>query len=265
MNIDCVLPIVEKDFDRFLNLRACLDKFNNLDGDIHIILSDNQIEKARPLFTGKQKYIIHSENSIIESHNKLDGWWKQQLIKMAMYEFVKTDFYLTLDCDVLIVQPLTIDKLINNNKGIVEYVSWRDWQIEYYRFCKKLMQFNCQPMNHVNVTPFLFNRNLMKFVIDQIKIKATNQSWQSYLANNVGWTEYSLYYSIAWKEKEWDKYHVCRPDRYSWFGNCVWKKPTWDNWKASNSFNQSIFLYTIIQSNTGIAGNEIWERIKSYV
>jgi len=49
---------------------------------------------------------------------KIQGWYLQQLIKLAIAEHIKTDFYLTLDADVICVKPVYFSDLVKDGCAV---------------------------------------------------------------------------------------------------------------------------------------------------
>ena len=47
------------------------------------------------------------------------GWYRQQLIKLAIHEHVQTDFYMTVDSDVIFTKPFSSDSLIRDGRGLL--------------------------------------------------------------------------------------------------------------------------------------------------
>src|SRR5437588_11956048 len=49
------------------------------------------------------------------------GWMRQQVIKLSAASLVHTDFYLTLDADVVLCKPLAFDHLVIEGKGLIAH------------------------------------------------------------------------------------------------------------------------------------------------
>jgi hypothetical protein len=88
--------------------------------------------------------------------------------------------------------------------------------------------------------------------------------WRLYLLKSRRWTEYSLYYAFLEAYDLFEKYHFLLDNRIS--GNSVWEIDQYDSWDPANSFlGERTFYFSVIQSNTGIHPDEIWEKVCPYL
>lgn len=265
--IDAVLPLKGSDLDRFRNLRLTMDKFYELEGTVYTVVPEGDVNRVTREVACDERFEVLSEcdvaPTLCSSRFKLSGWWKQQLIKLSILPKIKTKFYLTLDADVLIVRKLTEDDLIKEGRGIVEYMGPEYFPEWYERSCR-LLRIQQRPPMTVMVTPFLFNAELMKQVLDYITGIAQGGflDWQSYMSACFGWTEYSTYHIVGTHLELWEKYHV--EVEKSLFGNCIWNLSEVEGWRAEDSFDKE-FFYTVIQSNTKLTGQWVRSQIMPYL
>ena len=59
-------------------------------------------------------------------------------------------------------------------------------------------------------------------------------------------------------------YHFLLKNRIS--GNWVWSIDQYDSWNPADSFvGERTFYFSVIQSNTGINPDEIWQKVRPYL
>ena len=99
-------------FKKFLNKRY-VDKFI-------IITTNKEYESVKRSFRNEKHYPfqIINENVVCPKLKNYKGWYKQQVLKLAVAKLVKTKFYLVVDADVFCTKPMTYNSLIVNKKPI---------------------------------------------------------------------------------------------------------------------------------------------------
>lgn len=160
--IDAVLPLTLNDIDRFYILKRSLDIFcQNLFRKIWVVVPDSQFYQLKSKLNFPS-YCVVPESSIIPEVKlfPVKGWYLQQLIKLAIAEYIDTEFYLTLDADVICTQPLQLSDLIIEGRGVYYAVDssqygnsvWYEWSRETLNLEPK-SKFDCY-----NVTPTILNK-----------------------------------------------------------------------------------------------------------
>src|SRR5690606_42105927 len=63
--------------------------------------------------------ILLSEDALVPElrEHRARGWYRQQLIKLAIAERVASDYYLTFDADVVATRPITIERLLPGGRA----------------------------------------------------------------------------------------------------------------------------------------------------
>ena len=75
---------------------------------------------------------------------------------------------------------------------------------------------------------------------------------------------YSLYYAFLEAYDLFEKYHFILDNRI--LGNSVWNIDEYDSSDPANSFlGERTFHFSVIQSNTGINPDEIWQKVRPYL
>ena len=158
--ISFVLPIAlsdtgrdEKDHQRMMLLLESIEAFFNLDDldRFFIVCPEENITLLADLLANriaKLRIEIIDENSLCPEFisnpdttaiwpkpNK--GWYRQQLIKLAIYEHMRTDFYMTLDADVIFCRPFGIEDVIVDGKACLNVQTEQDY-VSLYK--KKVVQ-----------------------------------------------------------------------------------------------------------------------------
>jgi hypothetical protein len=160
------------------------------------------------------------------------GWFRQQLIKLAMHEHVSTPFYMTLDSDVLFVRPFRAGTLINDNRGLTGALAEGDFRslfrpevaehelavrIARTRQAERVLALR-RPENYAqrwySETPVLLNRAIAARLSRHIE-DTWQKPWRSALLGKLPWTEYSLYFLYAEANGLLEQNHAVRQ------GDCV--------------------------------------------
>jgi hypothetical protein len=293
--LDAVLPLRFDDYKRFCILHASLKKFIKDIRKLLIIVPDKEVE----LFRSKIKeanYEIFPETAVVPEFKlfkNYPGWKKQQLIKLAAAEIVDTDFYLTLDADIICVGPTSFSDLVINGRAYcfkhllkMSPERFKKW----YRDAERVLKIDHAEYHH-DVTPAVLSREGMLLLhkhLAQIKrdkkiglckrdlfccvahvlakffYRIPFAEWRLYLIYSGRWTEYCLYYTFLEAFHLFEKYHFLLDHRFS--GNSVWTIDEYNFWDPANSFlGERNFHFSVMQSNTGIDPDEIWQKVRPYL
>ena len=296
--LDAVLPLIFDDYQRFRILDASLKKFLKDLRKLFIIVPDREVEKFQ-LKIKDNDYKIVPETAVVPEFKlrwfrNYPGWNKQQLIKLAAAEIVETDFYLTLDADIICVRPTNCDDLVKDGRACCYRLNRLEKSAEefkqWYRNAERVLKIG-QPAYHYDVTPVVLSKegmlmlhkhlartsrgsrigfskrdllcwgaNLLAKFIPRIPFA----KWRLYLLRSGDWTEYSLYYTFLEAFDLFEKYHFLLDKRVS--GNSVWYLDQYDTWDPADSFvGERTFHFTVIQSKTGIHPDEIWQKVRPYI
>ena len=278
--IDAVLPITLKDFERFSILKQTLDRFcQNLLNNIWVIVPDSDLQTIRHRIQEANYHVI-SDSELVPEFNifpKKGGWFKQQLIKLAIASRIESDFYLTLDADVLCIKSINFSDLIKDGRAVYyqysrekfEFPEWYDWA---YRVLN-LAPFSNQ--SYHNVTPSVLSRDavlqlqayltqcsslqlktfrysslslrnkwlLCRTKLAQILLPKNSDlrqqllGWKAYLLRSVPWTEYSLYYTFCQAQGLLDKYHTQTDHCIYSTELSIWYKDQYTQWNPESWFS----------------------------
>lgn len=271
--IDAVMPLVAKDIERFGNLRSTLDKFHSPIRKILVVTPRHDDFVIRGTIGSDKRFEVIAEEELVPALGKtqyagVTGWWRQQLIKLAISVRIETEFYLTLDADCLIVRDLDMPDFVKDGKGIVEMIG-PEYHDEWYKKSGEVLEVTGRPPQTIMVTPFLFSKKLMSLLQERLfslmrKNDASRVTWQEYLLSRFGWTEYSLYHLFGHSIGKFDEFHYVSD--HSLFGNCVWSLADIATWDVSKCFVEGrTFMFTVVQSNTGLSASWVKDKIAPYV
>lgn len=155
------------------------------------------------------------------------GWFRQQLIKLAIHEHVRTPFYMTLDSDVLFVRNFNTHSVIRDGKAALNVQKEDDFRRLY---CEetvvkevKVRKVRYRQAEHIlkcrrkraylgrwyGETPVLLNCQLVEALTNHIE-DTWVKPWRQALLDNLPWTEYPLYFLYAEEQGLLKRYYEPR-------------------------------------------------------
>jgi len=152
------------------------------------------------------------------------GWYRQQLIKLAIYQRVRTAFYMTLDADVIFCRPFALKDLITDGKASLNVQREEDyahlykkkWQegevkirIKRYQDAERLLQRE-RKQEYISrwygETPVLMSTFLVSHLAEYLE-KQWKQPWRDVLLQQLPWNEYPVYFSFVEHEGMIDDFY----------------------------------------------------------
>lgn len=210
------------------------------------------------------------------------GWFVQQLVKLAIAARIETDFYLTLDADVICLKPVGHDDLIRDGRAVTN-TSEIDRHPDWYAHAERILGVRRSGLTH-GVTPALFNREAMLRLHALLGTRISRgaralgalfprssrpvnliRSWRSHLLRNTPWTEYSLYHTFLESAGLFDRYHIRREDDAIYDNaNSIWNVQDFRD-DAFEAFMNGPAYFLVVQSNTEIPADTVREKIAAYL
>ena len=219
------------------------------------------------------------------------GWYRQQLIKLAICKQVKTPFYMTIDSDVIFTKPFSVQSLFIGEQAVLntqcaddfrelyrEEVAEKEIRIrrERYEEVGGILKIPCPDIffkQWYGETPVLLSKQIVQSLVENIE-KTWNQPWRQVLLEQLPWTEYALYFEYAEHTGLLDQYY-CGGDRDTLLclTDSLWQ-PALDyrnprslvDWNVSRAFDaQSPGIAIVIQSYLGYPVDDIREKINRYI
>lgn len=181
---------------------------------LYIITPDSQ----KKLLKKKCKHIdfikitVFAEEELFPEFKGFKYWAyrKQMLIKIGAAQLVESDFFLTLDSDIICLQKITPEQLIVEGKALLNYEDKKlhpDWWQASAEVLSAPLDYSSPGMG---VTPAILSRTICQYIIEEIENKF-QQNWISFLLGikkDLFWTEYSLYFLCAQKRNCLTHYHL---------------------------------------------------------
>jgi hypothetical protein len=306
--LDCVLPLIAKDIERFQildkSLRYNFKDLNNcwvvvpddeyeifkrrIHRDIYQVLPESVLipELKYYKFIAKQLYgkyrnlLIGSGRLRYRERFNTGGWYIQQIIKFAIVEHIETDFYLTLDADVICIKPVTYHQLVRGYRALAQIEDINDHP-DWYEHAERVLGFQ-NPGIGCGVTPAVLNKyaviELLEYLNSRVNpilrlfpsfwcktLRDILKSWRSFLLRNTPWTEYTLYFSYLHKMRLFDKYHIMlnyAPFYDVW--KSIWLRNEIKDRKIEDIFKSKSY-FGIVQSSTEIEISELWQAVDKYL
>jgi Family of unknown function (DUF6492) len=265
-----------------LLIYSFLKSFDQMDLDAFIIVSPfsecQRIEAILRSVTADHRYNVIPEHLLCPEicakpqHNQaLAGWHIQQIIKMAVAELLVTDFYVTLDSDILCLRKVKESDLIvqttNGPKGIVNTETEKDYtsiyrssfvsaelRIKRARYCASLKLLGKDvPEDDINrffgETPCVIHRASMLSLLVYLS-KSMQKPWQEGLAGDTGWTEYSLYFQyLEFTGLLEDIYQLAGCNQVLDLERSVWQENSW--YLSARDYDQAHFSKFLLDRTRG--------------
>jgi Family of unknown function (DUF6492) len=295
--LDAVLPLTARDFERYEILRKSLDRFFPDLGVCWVVLADWEYDALRARIGGG-RYRVIAESALIpelrfynlvrvlvgRSHKPLDGWYSQQLRKLAIAGCVTSPFYLTLDADVICTRTARYADLIRNGRALGRK-SEDDVHHDWYERAAQVLGVSCIPRWH-NLTPGLLSREavlmLQKHLAGRVHpaLRLLSHppagelapasllgSWRSYLLRNLPWTEYSLYYTFLEALGLYDRYYFTdKSRRLEDPDHSVRQREKFAGWRPGHVPESEVkSFFSVVQSNLNIPASAVWEKVRPFL
>jgi hypothetical protein len=205
-----------------------------------------------------------------DRHPRTAGWWRQQLLKLNAARFVETEFFLTLDPDVLLCKPLGPADLLDGGRALVDFES-RAAHPAWWRASAELLGADPRPdAPGMSVTPALLSREICLALHDELG-RRHGVDWREALlrALPARWTEYTLYWLAAEKLGLAERHHPSPAEvgpRRLRSPDSVWSKEQWARWRPERCFDpQAPGFFAVLQSNTRLPPRDIVRRIAPHL
>lgn len=161
---------------------------------------------------------VHPESASLSGLARfpaVDGWFKQQTLKMAFAAITTAEFYLTFDADILCCRPFDDATFIADGRAVMDcdpVALHPGWVRESARLLGVAPPL---PQRTMGVTPHLFHAATMRGLLARLDA-AWPDGWLDGLLSNAAWredqwTEGSLYWLHAWNTGALGRHHQADP------------------------------------------------------
>jgi hypothetical protein len=150
------------------------------------------------------------------------GWHRQQLLKLACFDRIRADFYMTLDADVIFVRPFTTSDLLREGRSVVNTQTPEDYERLWLpesmaneircrrqrdRDSARILRMDRRSDRFYGETPVVLSSDIVRRLTQHLATLSAD-NWRQYLLRQLPWTEYSLYFTFAEATGLFDLHHV---------------------------------------------------------
>lgn len=212
----------------------------------------------------------------------LNGWFKQQLIKMSVPEWLDCDHWLTLDADTVCVRRLAIEDLLPQGRALVRLISTRNSPLyrAWATASAEVLGYESFDLERImDMTPVVYTRAIMAGLHREIE-KVHGMSWRQALLGSktleyrldglfAGWAEMVLYQLFADRYGLWAWHHSVNglhtDDRLLAEGS-IWDAGQIADWTPQTAFSHGAPGYFIVcGSHTGVAAQHVHDLVAPFV
>jgi hypothetical protein len=284
-SIDAVLPVAPRDIERIQILAFTLKRFFRPLGRLFVVVPTAHVGTvARAL--NWDRVCVRSESELLPElatyrrlfkasivlRKRPDGWYIQQLVKLAAPAVVRTDFYLTLDADVVCLGPVDHRDLVSDGRAVCmrgttgHHADWYEWSARALALPKARWSHGA--------TPLLYSREAMQRMHRFLEGRANGvfrlmgsatgwrslDSWVSVLLRNLPWAEHALYHTFLEHLDLYDHYHRdCT--RLLHGAGSLWLPEHLESWDPATLIDPTRPFFGVIQSWLGLPAREVWRRV----
>jgi hypothetical protein len=215
--MDCVVPLLlSADLGRFDLLCDSIAHFYPSITNLFAIVRGDPPKARHPFIKWIKEEELLSRDWLAPT---VEGWYRQQALKLIAHKLVTTDFYWCLDADCFFVRPFEPRFIIEDNRvGIHVY---RKGDIDWWTTdAGQALDVPLKRMIHhyYDVTPNVFSRRAM-IVTEQFFMMKFG-SWQRALLERLPWTEYQLHYGLMEYLRLFTMFYFY--DQFSYGNNIIW-------------------------------------------
>lgn len=215
-------------------IKSFLINFDLNDLEIFLIICPKKditnIKTQLSALTTDNRFKIVDENEIYP-HLKLrspkesiSGWYIQQILKLTVAKVIKTDFYLTLDSDVICKNRFNRSTLVPSGKALLnietsddyhelymDSFATKEWAIKNNRLRLSAILINYRRKTHFQQqsygeTPVLMHCQSVLGLMEELSY--LYRDWVTVLLKISGWTEYTLYFQYLEKHNLIDTLYI---------------------------------------------------------
>eukprot|EP00299_Pterocystis_sp_00344_P008978 c3627_g1_i2.p1 GENE.c3627_g1_i2~~c3627_g1_i2.p1 ORF type:complete len:345 (+),score=58.47 c3627_g1_i2:251-1285(+) len=271
-----VILLGPTDSGRVMNLVTSLNKFFDYESvlEILIVTPDRNAQGVAEVMlqlTPKFKMIhVLEDRELMQelattpaTHN---NWVLQQVLKLLVANFVKSEFYLILDADVLCFKPTSFRDLIIEHRALCNMynshsiVTREDW----WKGSETILDMNMTSPTYFGVTPAILSKTIAIGAQNRIKEIHSNDDWAQALLGKPNFTEYCVYATYAIASDKFSKYHIPTRDGVYNHDLSVFWKNQFQSLDLAKLVRQGAYVpgfFVVVQSNTGISAEAVKERM----
>jgi hypothetical protein len=304
--VDAVVPLTLKDYDRFEILRKSCNRFLGGLGTCWVVTPDREAGTLSDLIHDERFRVVPETDVVPEFSlfRSIPGWYKQQLIKMAIATAIETPFYLTLDADVICVRQTDTADLVKQNRAACHLIpgSLSRGKARWYEWAEATLNLEVKRRQLHNVTPAVLSREAMLRLQEYLttlyahgdlspghrgrkrtlllsllrrggRVVPAGTSahewlcgWRTYLALSLPWTEYALYYSFLEGTDLFHQYHFETDCCLYSVERSIWYEDQLSSWNPSRIFDPgNPYCFVVFQSTLPVSAERLWDSVRTFI
>lgn len=303
--MDAVLPLTTRDLERFSILWASLERYVSGLSTLWIVVPDSQhtaLSAALPR-NGSLGCTVRVESELdflptLRAFPKTGGWYRQMLLKLQASMRVGSEFYLTLDADVVACRSVDLEALCASGKAPC-HVDHADLHPKWYRAAADILgaKLPRSAISH-GVTPALLHAPTVQSMLGVLSrrwergeygtgLRGLKQrlgklqawfygskpasdgdlaGWCAYLCCSRPWAEYALYFSYLEQSGQFGRHFAEGAEGLYSVSGSVWHTESFAEWDPAPLFAGSGAPYfAVIQSNAFLPVGDVKERLRGYL
>lgn len=289
--LDAVLPLTLRDCERAQILLDSLEIFFPGLHTLHVIAPSSQVAAvASKLRFSRLK--IRSEDEVLPElrfwrrlfratvafRRRPDGWYVQQLTKLAGPRYVGSAHYLTFDADVICARPTRPSDLVRDGRSLCQRPILPGEHEDWYAWAERVLGLRRQSRYNHGATPLMYATDAMRRLHQHLEARAHAptqalgrllpnpghwNSWVGVLMRNLPWAEHTMYHVFLENQHAFDRYHAdirevrARPLH----DHSVWNREEFVAWDPARAFADDGPYFCLVQSWLGIAPEEVRRRV----
>lgn len=303
--MDAVLPLTARDAERFEILWASLDRFVTGLDTLWVLVPDHQrahLAQTLPTHNARGARLrVESELDFLptlRAFPKTGGWYRQMLLKLEAAQQVTSDFYLTLDADVLACRNVDLDVLCAGGTAPC-HIDYQDLHPKWYRAAADILGASLPrtALSH-QVTPALLHAPSVRSMLGALEARwdggnygaglrglkqrygklqtwlrnVANDNppqlsgWCAYLCWSRPWAEYALYFSYLEQSGQFSKHFREETQGLYAVQGSVWNDAAFATWDPAPLFEgDGAPYFAVIQSNTFIPVSDVKARLRGHL
>ncbi|MDP2654692.1 MAG: DUF6492 family protein [Candidatus Omnitrophota bacterium] len=207
--------------------------------------------------------------------HSLNGWRRQQILKILAARLVDTDYFLIVDSDLCLMRPANLKTIFPDGKALFGRDRLKT-QYDWWAGAARVLGISLKlgPEDEViSVTPQVLVTSVVNRLMDYLMSKAREKGARTlleYLSQNGPWTEYTLYwlFLLEFCEKG-DHYSDQRQGYALHAGGSVWYREQASDARVlrdriDSAFRRDDSLFLVVQSAC-IPLSEYYEAVRGHL
>jgi hypothetical protein len=206
---------------------------------------------------------------VFRTYPRASGWVRQQLVKLYAANLSSSEYFVTLDPDVILCKRAAFSDVVVGGKAILQPEA-RGVHAAWWTGSARLLGVP-EDLDRPGmfVTPAILSRSICKMLFDDLQARY-RRDWSVVLLQSakLKWTEYTLYYLTGERHGAIEQFHVIPsgpPQAHLICASHVWDQGDFACWDVEACFcPRDPGLFTIVQSAARVPAAEIRRVVQPY-